>query len=590
MHNDFTSHDAGPETGDADQGVALSQRQREILKLLKAGKVNKEIATELDISVGTVKQHLVVLFKKLGVTNRAMAIAKSYAMEEEEADPEAADKWIRDPVSGKISILEKRPAAVLSLKLVLSGGMDRDIQVRDFYKTFAEIAFDFGAVFFSHNSGHCEMIFGVGRVRRHDVLRAVRAGVAIVEDLKNSWGRFPEIQGGLAFGPLVASTDKSGGWSGEAIAGLVISKAHDLAETAAKGMVQLDGLARQMIGFLGVDAGDGIPTSIPLTRDFHWRRSPLPMPTKLFGRTVEIEQLRSALLKTKFQAGGVGIIDSENGMGRSALLQAFAEVCLAEDCDVETWVCSRPDTQPGTASLGIMEKPGTDLTQSVDEFSAALKRRGDEDPGVILIDDFHLFPKETAVQLVELIDAFRERPLFVVLTGRGRMPVLDRLRDRAIGIHLAHLTPTEADVMISDLLGPDHRHCERVSTLAAGVPGFIVELVRPLLDPDLDEEEQNAVPLTLFSVITERIELIGLDRRFLHLVARRNEPVRVEDIRKSWPLDGHDLSGELEKALRVGVLYSQPGDRLPDEFVSFRHPIVRAVMAAAAAGKSDLFQ
>ncbi|MEO5340768.1 MAG: AAA family ATPase [Magnetococcus sp. MYC-9] len=52
---------------------ALTERQREILHLVQAGKANKEVANQLGISEGTVKQHLVTIFRHLGVRNRTMA-------------------------------------------------------------------------------------------------------------------------------------------------------------------------------------------------------------------------------------------------------------------------------------------------------------------------------------------------------------------------------------------------------------------------------------------------------------------------------------------------------------------------------------
>jgi len=55
------------------QALSLSVRQQQILELLAQGKSNKEIASELDIECGTVKQHLFVLFRKLNVTSRAKA-------------------------------------------------------------------------------------------------------------------------------------------------------------------------------------------------------------------------------------------------------------------------------------------------------------------------------------------------------------------------------------------------------------------------------------------------------------------------------------------------------------------------------------
>lgn len=56
------------------EDVTLSARQVEIIDLLAEGKSNKEIADTLKIGYGTVKQHLFVLFRKLGVTNRTKAV------------------------------------------------------------------------------------------------------------------------------------------------------------------------------------------------------------------------------------------------------------------------------------------------------------------------------------------------------------------------------------------------------------------------------------------------------------------------------------------------------------------------------------
>jgi DNA-binding NarL/FixJ family response regulator len=51
----------------------LTQRQRQILLLLRLGKTNDEIANELEISVNTVKTHLKSLYTKLEVSNRTQA-------------------------------------------------------------------------------------------------------------------------------------------------------------------------------------------------------------------------------------------------------------------------------------------------------------------------------------------------------------------------------------------------------------------------------------------------------------------------------------------------------------------------------------
>ena len=53
--------------------LALSERQREVLKLLAAGESNKEIGRNLNISAATVKAHLEALFRRLDVKNRTQA-------------------------------------------------------------------------------------------------------------------------------------------------------------------------------------------------------------------------------------------------------------------------------------------------------------------------------------------------------------------------------------------------------------------------------------------------------------------------------------------------------------------------------------
>ena len=50
--------------------LRISERQREVLRLLVSGYSNKEIASELDIEEPTVKTHVAHLLRKIGVANR----------------------------------------------------------------------------------------------------------------------------------------------------------------------------------------------------------------------------------------------------------------------------------------------------------------------------------------------------------------------------------------------------------------------------------------------------------------------------------------------------------------------------------------
>jgi len=56
----------------------LSQRELEILELVAAGTTNREAAARLFISEATVKTHLLHIYAKLGVSDRAAAVAEAF--------------------------------------------------------------------------------------------------------------------------------------------------------------------------------------------------------------------------------------------------------------------------------------------------------------------------------------------------------------------------------------------------------------------------------------------------------------------------------------------------------------------------------
>jgi LuxR family maltose regulon positive regulatory protein len=64
----------------ADQGglvTPLTERELDVIRLIAAGRRNKEIAAELYVSLETVKKHATHIFDKLGVTNRTAATARA---------------------------------------------------------------------------------------------------------------------------------------------------------------------------------------------------------------------------------------------------------------------------------------------------------------------------------------------------------------------------------------------------------------------------------------------------------------------------------------------------------------------------------
>ena len=57
---------------------ALSAREIEVLREVASGNTNAELAERLHISQATVKTHLLHIYAKLGVSDRAAAVARAY--------------------------------------------------------------------------------------------------------------------------------------------------------------------------------------------------------------------------------------------------------------------------------------------------------------------------------------------------------------------------------------------------------------------------------------------------------------------------------------------------------------------------------
>ena len=60
-------------TSHRDATVQLTARELEVLRLVGAGRANKEIAAELDISERTARTHVSNILRKLGLSSRTQA-------------------------------------------------------------------------------------------------------------------------------------------------------------------------------------------------------------------------------------------------------------------------------------------------------------------------------------------------------------------------------------------------------------------------------------------------------------------------------------------------------------------------------------
>jgi ATP/maltotriose-dependent transcriptional regulator MalT len=58
----------------------LTDREAQILKLIASGLTNREISSSLSISESTVENHIHHIYAKLGISNRAQAVAHAFRL------------------------------------------------------------------------------------------------------------------------------------------------------------------------------------------------------------------------------------------------------------------------------------------------------------------------------------------------------------------------------------------------------------------------------------------------------------------------------------------------------------------------------
>ncbi|MBQ4440025.1 MAG: response regulator transcription factor [Kiritimatiellae bacterium] len=66
--------------GKEDVPAILSMREREVLRLFSQGKTREEVAQALDLGTETVKTHVRIIMKKLGVPNTLSAVTSAIKM------------------------------------------------------------------------------------------------------------------------------------------------------------------------------------------------------------------------------------------------------------------------------------------------------------------------------------------------------------------------------------------------------------------------------------------------------------------------------------------------------------------------------
>lgn len=529
----------------------LTQRQREILALLRAGKVNKEIARELGIGLGTVKQHVVAIFKRLQVNNRAMAAARP----EGTIDGDLAE--VVNPNRGTDGILERRPCVVLSLALPESADIGL---VKRLHATLAAQAFEFQAVFLTRQGRSADVIFGIHQVREYDLLRALQTARAANQDLAEAdAASASELRGGITAGLAVASMRRFGGWSGEAIASSAISLARELVELAPAGHIEIDQSVQDLMLAFGIGAERSNASALPFgdLDTLFWSGDRIAYP--LVGRQAELAEWEIALKQLARGNGSLIYLEGETGMGKSRLCHELASAHAAAG-----GICAFFRGQPFGAGDTLRDVMGGSVCSAGQ--IVALLRATESDARLVIVDDLHLLAPAVREQICAAGAEGSRHGRLIVLSGRN----VAGQDQGARTIRLRRLPSEETSVLVRAVLksGGVKIRSEKFESLvneASGVPLFAVELAR--------HRSSGLLAMPLLVVVCARMDSMQLDRRLLAALSKAEKPQTPEQLAQGMKSTPDQIGPSIEQAVASGVLASDQ-----DGMLSFTHPIIRMVI------------
>lgn len=527
----------------------LSQRQYQILKLLQAGKVNKEVAQELGIGLGTVKQHLVAIFKKLNVSNRAMAASHGMEIFHEQES--------RGAMLPMADLLECRPCVVLSIALPQDAS---HLAVKLMYGSLAVLASANDAVFLARNGNAGDVIFGIQRVTEYDLAIALQTARAAYEDLlAMDAGVAEKLHGCMTAGIAFASMKRFGGWTGEAIASAAIASARELLNGVPPGRFLFDSTALDLIELFGIGGVQELSPMMLLQelKNLHWTGSRRVY--HLVGRDAELARLYEALTEAAKGNGGLILVEGEMGMGKSRLCDAIAKLCLKHDGGV-AFCRSLP---PALGKCLYDTVSGAECC--AEQVAELLRAKPARFPELVVVDDFHLLTREQQVLLSAAgADAVMNGKLVIF---SGRRGIRENAGHPAGIISLRRLSAQATQVLVRNALGKGTikgraSKVQRITGAAAGVPLFAVELARH------HEAEQLALPLRV--AINARLDSLHLDHDLLREVAKNAVGANLEEVAQALGEHVDALRQQMERAVAAGVLSC--GE---DGWLSFTHPLLR---------------
>jgi class 3 adenylate cyclase/predicted ATPase len=364
--------------------------------------------------------------------------------------------------------------------------------------------------------------------------------------------------------------------------------------------------------------------------------------TTLVGRDEEIGLLLRRWEQSKEGFGQVVLINGEAGIGKSALADVLREQALREGYTRATYRCSpyhtnsalypvithlqrlwrweRDDTpakkldkmeetlrktslplkevvplfaalcslplpEGSYAPLGLT--PQQEKQQTQDALAAWLLEEAERRPMLVVYEDLHWADPSTIENIGLLVDQVPTVPMLIVLIFRPEFAPPWPNRSHMTPITLNRLERPQVEAMITQLGGGKALPAEVVQhivTRTDGVPLYVEELTKMLLESDLLREEEDhyalagtlsgvAIPATLQDSLMARLDRLPMVREVAQLGAVLGREFAYEMLKALAAVEESTLQERLRQLVGAELLYQR--GRPPRARYMFKHALIQ---------------
>jgi predicted ATPase len=218
---------------------------------------------------------------------------------------------------------------------------------------------------------------------------------------------------------------------------------------------------------------------------------------------------------------------------------------------------------------------------------AWLLEEAERQPVLAVWEDLHWADPSTLEVLSLVLDQAPTARMLTLLTCRPEFPPPWTAHAPVTQVSLTRLERAQVEAMITSLTGGKTLPTEMVEQVIAktdGVPLFVEELVKMILESGLVREEVDryvltgplpplAIPTTLHDSLMARLDRLGAARAVAQLGATLGREFSYEVVRAISPVDEATLQCQLAQLVQAELLYQRGA--LPQARYAFKHTLIQ---------------